>query len=164
MKTLFLLRHAKSSWKDDNLLDDHDRPLNGRGRDEAPLVGEYMRQRGFTPAFVAVSTARRAIQTAAETLSGIRYGGLVRTSQDLYLADAAVLFSFIAKIPKQYPSLLVIAHNPGLEQLIEQLTGQAVPMPTSCLAHIELSIEAWREIAPDQSASLISVWRPATRR
>lgn len=163
MKTLFLLRHAKSSWKD-NLLEDHDRPLNRRGRDEAPLVGEYLRQRGLTPAFVAVSTARRAIQTAAEVLSVIRYDGLVYTSRDLHLADSETLLSVIRKTPKRYPSLLVIAHNPGIEETIEQLTGQASPMPTSSLAHIELPIEAWRELVPDGGGTLVETWRPATRR
>lgn len=163
MKTLFLLRHAKSSWKD-TLLDDHDRPLNGRGRDEAPLVGEYMRQRGFTPAFAVVSTARRAVQTAAEIFSAIRYSGLVRYERDLYLAEIAALFSVITKTPRQYPSLMIVAHNPGLEQLIEMLTGQATPMPTSSLAQIELPLKAWRELNADVKGRFIEVWRPATRR
>ncbi len=163
MKTLFLLRHSKSSWKDTRL-DDHDRPLNGRGRDEALLVGEYMRQRGLTPAFVAVSTACRAMQTAAEVLSILRYNGLVRASRELYLAEAEALLSFIAKTPARYSSLLLVAHNPGLELLLESLTGQAAPMPTSGLAHIELPIEAWRELAPDQGSTLIENWRPTTRR
>lgn len=163
MKTLFLLRHSKSSWKDTRL-DDHDRPLNGRGRDEALLVGEYMRQRGLTPAFVAVSTARRAMQTAAEVLGVLRYNGLVRVSRDLYLAEAESLLAFIAKTPARYPNLLVIAHNPGLELLLESLTGQAVPMPTSSLVHIELPIETWRELSPDQNSTLLENWHPVTRR
>lgn len=162
MKTLFLLRHAKSSWKD-TLLDDHDRPLNGRGREEAPLVGEYLRQRGLTPAFVAVSTARRATQTAAEVLSIIRYDGLLHASRLLYLAEADTLLSVIRKTPQRYHSLLVVAHNPGLEQLLEQLTRQASPMPTSSLAHIELPAETWRQINPDGSGTLVDTWRPATR-
>ncbi|MFO7584485.1 MAG: histidine phosphatase family protein [Anaerolineales bacterium] len=163
MKTLLLLRHAKSSWKD-TLLGDHDRPLNGRGRDEAPLVGEYLRQHGLTPAFVAVSTARRAVQTAAEALSVIQYHGLVRTSRQLYLAEEDELFNIISRTPKRYPSLMVVAHNPGLEQLLEQLTGEFLPMPTSCLAHIELAIETWREMQPDGSGKLVDLWRPATKR
>lgn len=162
MKTLFLLRHAKSSWKD-TLLNDHDRPLNGRGHEEAPLVGEYMRQRGFTPAFVAVSTARRATQTAAEVLSAIRYNGPVHYREELYLAESETLLSVLRKTPKRCPSLLVVAHNPGLEQLVEQLTGQAAPMPTSALAHIELPIESWRELASGQIGALLELWRPATR-
>jgi phosphohistidine phosphatase len=162
MKTLFLLRHAKSSWKD-TLLGDHDRPLNGRGRDEAPLVGEYLRERGLTPSYVAVSTARRAVQTAAEVLSIIGYHGLVRTSRQLYLAEEDELFNIISRTPKRYPSLMVVAHNPGLEQLLEQLTGEFLPMPTSCLAHIELPIETWREMQPDGSGKLIDLWRPATK-
>jgi phosphohistidine phosphatase len=162
MKTLFLLRHAKSSWKD-TLLDDHDRPLNSRGREDAPLVGEYLRQRGLTPAFVAVSTARRATQTAAEVLSVLRYEGLVRASRLLYLAEAETLLKIIRKTPRRYASLLLVAHNPGLEQLLEQLTGQASPMPTSSLAHLELPIETWRELTPNASASLVEIWRPSTR-
>jgi phosphohistidine phosphatase len=162
VKTLYLLRHAKSSWKQ-TLLDDHDRPLNGRGCDEAPLVGEYMRQRGLTPAFVAVSSARRTLQTAAEVLSAIRYDGLVRHSRLLYLAEADTLLSVIRKTPRQYPSLLLVAHNPGLEHLIEQLTGQAAPMPTCSLAHLELPIETWRALTPNATGRLLETWRPATR-
>lgn len=163
MKTLYLLRHAKSSWKD-TLLDDHDRPLNGRGRDDAPLVGEYMRQRGLTPAFVAVSTARRALETAAQVLYAIRYDGMVRASRLLYLAEADSLLSVIRKTPARSSSLLLVAHSPGLEHLVEQLTGQASPMPTSSLAHIELPVETWRELKPDGTGVLVETWRPALRR
>lgn len=160
MKNLLLLRHAKSSWKD-TLLDDHDRPLNGRGRDEAPLVGEYLRQHGLTPAFVIVSTARRALQTAAEVLFMLRYDGLARASRPLYLAESEQLLKIIAQTPQRYASLLVVAHNPGLEQLLEKLTGQTMPMPTSCLAHIELPITTWREIQANGNGKLLAHWRPA---
>ncbi len=162
MKNLLLLRHAKSSWKD-TLLDDHDRPLNGRGRDEAPLVGEYLRQRGLTPAFVTVSTARRALQTASEVLFAIRYHGLIRASRLLYLAESDQLLKIIAQTPKRYPSLLLVAHNPGLEQLLEKLTGQTMPMPTCCLAHIELPIATWREIQANGNGKLLAHWRPAIK-
>ena len=163
MKTLFLLRHSKSSWKD-TLLDDHDRPLNGRGRDEAPLVGEYMRQRGLTPAFVAVSTSRRTLETLAQVLYAIRYEGQVRSSGQLYLAEAADLLEFIRATPEPHPSLLLVAHNPGLEQLVEHLTGQASPMPTSSLVQIQLPVETWCELNPDGSGTLVETWRPATRK
>lgn len=162
MKKLFLLRHAKSSWKD-TLLDDHDRPLNGRGRDEAPLVGDYLRQRGLTPACVAVSTARRATQTAADVLSAIRYEGRIVVSRALYLAEEEALLAFIAQTPQDCPSLMVIAHNPGLEQLLARLTGQPAPMPTCSLAHLALDMDDWRDIERLTNGELLDLWRPALR-
>ncbi|MDX9992591.1 MAG: histidine phosphatase family protein [Anaerolineales bacterium] len=159
MKTLFVLRHAKSSWKEASL-EDHDRPLNQRGRDEAPQIAAYLLQRGLCPAFVVVSTARRALQTTADVLSGLRYQGLVRSLGALYLAEAEALLAVIAKTPERYPSLMVVGHNPGLENLLTGLTGQAVSMPTSGLAQVELFIQTWRSLAPDQSGSLVASWHP----
>jgi phosphohistidine phosphatase len=163
MKMLYLLRHAKSSWKD-TLLADHDRPINGRGRDEAPLLGEYLRQRGLTPAFVAVSTARRAIQTASEVLSILHYDGLVRHDSRLYLAEIDTLYAVIASTPAEAASLMLVAHNPGLEQLLAALTGQATAMPTCCLAQIELALPSWPAIGLETQGQLLETWRPAIRR
>src|SRR5262245_53225155 len=117
-KLLVLLRHAKSSWADPDL-PDHDRPLNGRGRDAAALVGRHLRQEGPHPDLVLCSSAVRTRQT----LEGLELPGRVEVviEDRLYGASAESLLSRIRQVPPGDGTVLVIAHNPGVEDLARTL-------------------------------------------
>ena len=133
MKTLYLLRHAKSSWGDP-ALEDFDRPLNERGRKAAPLMAAHMRKAGHRPDVVLCSAARRAEETwklVAPTLGG---DPEVRFLKSLYLAPPSLLLSSIARLPDNYDSALLVGHNPGLEHLAQQLSGDGKPAALSQLS------------------------------
>jgi phosphohistidine phosphatase len=155
MKTLYMLRHAKSSWSDPSL-GDFDRPLNERGRKAAPLMAAHMRKSGYHPDLVLCSTARRALETwdlTAPTLGGEPE---VKRLKSLYLAPPSVLLASLRRIPEDYESALLIGHNPGMETLAEQLCGDgkkaaleqlSLKFPTAALAVITVE-GSWESLKP----------------
>ena len=158
MKTLFLCRHAKSSWADADL-SDFDRPLNERGLKAAPFMGELMREKKLRPNSVLSSPALRARATA-EILK--RSGNLVtdlRFEHRIYEASPQGLRHVIAELDDSLNSAMLVGHNPGIEGFIRFLTGQLEPMPTAALAVIKLDIDNWKDIN-DGCGELQNVFRP----
>ena len=155
MHRLILLRHAKSDWPEG--VPDHDRPLNGRGRRAAPLIGSAMAARGFVPDRALVSTARRTHETWA--LARAAAPGLPEGIEEprLYHASPAMLMAVIAQTPESVGTLALVGHNPGTEMLAGSLVAKgpavdrqriAAKYPTGGLAVIDCDIAAWRDIAP----------------
>ena len=159
MKTLLLLRHAKSSWKNVTL-EDHDRPLNKRGSREAPQAGEFLRESVLVPDSIVSSSALRAKSTAS--LVGEICGRQVFVSIDprIYLADLDTLITVVQNCSSVVQRLLVIGHNPGLEQLVEKLTGEYRELPTTALAHISLPISSWDDLRNFTEGTLVCLWYP----
>src|SRR3954467_7006421 len=124
MKTLLLMRHAKSSWKDDSL-DDHDRPLNKRGKRDAPRMGELLREQKLVPDYIVSSSARRARKTADAVALAAEFRGETRITGELYMVQPGKMLEVLSQTPEAYNSVLLIAHNPGAEELLEQLTGES---------------------------------------
>lgn len=152
MKTLFCLRHAKSSWVEPGM-DDHDRPLSARGVRAAELLGVYLKQRAGAPHFALSSTARRAV----ETLAPIRrqLGLAFETDRALYLATPDAICDRIARVEDAERSLLVVGHNPGMHELAVRLAGAGdralrarlrERFPTAALAVFDLDVESWAEV------------------
>jgi phosphohistidine phosphatase len=159
MKTLLVLRHAKSSW-DDPALDDHERPLNQRGRRDAPRMGELVREFGLTPDVVLSSDAVRARLTAEAVAEAARYAGEIRLHPHLYLAGPAEILSLLPAVPENAETVMIVGHNPGLEQLVEQLTGERQDLPTAALAQIRLPLHQWRDLTRSTRGTLVGLWRP----
>jgi phosphohistidine phosphatase len=152
MKALYLLRHAKSSW-DDASLDDFDRPLAPRGRRAATKLGDYVRTSGIEPALVLCSPARRTRETL-ELMGPVE--GEVRFNRSLYGAGSDELSTVLRAVSGELASVLLIGHNPGLQQLAVELAGRGdgrqlermrEKMPTGALASLELAVEEWHELA-----------------
>ena len=158
-KTLLILRHAKSSWKETGL-SDHDRPLNKRGKHAAPLMGELMRAQGLLPELILSSTAKRARATAKAAAVECGYEGELELVSELYAFSAEPYLSALAKLPGEYTTVMVVGHNPAMEELSEALTGEYQRFPTATLAEIELPIDDWSEIGEWGDGSLVNLWRP----
>ena len=144
MKTLLLMRHAKSSW-DDSSVTDHERLLNERGRRDAPVMGERLANSAFAPDHILCSTAHRARQTADLLLEALGFDGPVDVRDGIYHATPRELMAGIAQAGAG-ERLLVIGHNPGLGELVELLTNDHRHMPTAAIAIIEMPITEWSEI------------------
>ncbi|MFN2453526.1 MAG: histidine phosphatase family protein [Pyrinomonadaceae bacterium] len=143
MKTLLLLRHAKSSWADADQAD-FDRPLNERGQKAAPLIGRFMRKQKLHPDLILSSPAERARQTAALVIKAASLDSVeLRYDARIYEASAARLLEIIAQIEERASEVLLVGHNTGMEDFVRQLTGESRRMPTAALAHITLDIEKW---------------------
>ena len=143
MKTLLLLRHAKSSWKDSTQAD-YDRPLNHRGRDSATLVRRFLKDRKLRPGLVLSSPALRTRQTVAFVFEGS--SPEIRYDDGLYLASVGKLLEVISCVEGNCDQVVVVGHNPGLEELLLRLTGVDQRFPTAALASIALDIDQWPAI------------------
>ena len=148
MKRLTLVRHAKSSWKN-AALSDFDRPLNGRGKRDAPRIGAYLAEQGVAPDIVLASPARRARKTAqllGATLPAA--AGRILFDPALYEADAALLLERVRALDEAWLHVMLVGHNPGLTDLVNLLANAGLDnLPTCGVAVIELEIVSWRQAA-----------------
>lgn len=154
MVTLFLLRHAKSAW-DDPALDDHDRPLNKRGRAAAAAMGAWMEGQGIKPDLVLCSTARRARQTLERVLPHL---GAPRVDHEtsLYLASSSRLIARLRRVERGVDAVLLVGHEPGIGQAAVALSGSGsapddvalmrAKFSTGALAWITFETQEWSGI------------------
>lgn len=161
MKTLLIMRHAKSSWNYPEL-SDYDRPLNGRGKRDAPRMGKHLSQAGLMPDRILTSSAKRARKTASKVAKSCGYTGKVKKLDALYDTVPGVYFKTLQALPDKYERVMVIGHNPTMEQLVNHLTGQIKRMPTAALAHIELPIQHWNALDLYTEGVLVNLWTPKT--
>ena len=159
MKHLLILRHAKSSWRESGI-DDHDRPLNERGQRDAPRMGRLLASAGRVPERIVSSTAARARTTAALVAEACGYDGDLLLTEQLYLAGPADCIDVVRAIPNNPASVMLVAHNPGLEQLVELLGGRGERMPTAALAVVALRLDDWSDLRADARGELLELWRP----
>ena len=172
MKRLLLLRHAKSS-RDNPKLEDHERPLNERGRADAPRMGATMLRKKYLPQLVLCSTALRTVETLE--LARGEWGANPKTEflDSLYLASANAILGIIRNAPEQVETLLIVSHNPGLEECAAALMGQGETpaecetqdmmdekFPTAALAVIDFEAAKWKDVARDMGR-LVNFTRPA---
>jgi len=147
MKTLLLLRHAKSSWKESDVKD-FDRPLNQRGLKAAPTIGRLLRKRKLEPDLVLSSPAERARQTTQLVLDAAGLKTELRYDERIYEASAGRLLEIISQLDDEADVVMMVGHNPGFEELLEALTGEAHSLSTAALASVELDIEKWDKVRP----------------
>jgi phosphohistidine phosphatase len=159
-KILHLLRHAKSSWEDDNL-PDHERPLAPRGRKATTRMAEHLRREGISPSLVLCSSARRT----RETLERLEPGGEVRVERELYGASAAELLERLRRVPEATDSVMLIGHNPAVQELALELAAGGDGLadverkfPTCALAMMRLP-GTWGELRAG-AAELVAFVRP----
>lgn len=159
MKTLLIMRHAKSSWKKATL-PDHERPLNKRGQLAAPRMGKRLRESELVPQAILSSTAVRASATAAAVAEAAGFEGEVQLKPQLYAAPPEAYLDALRQLPADVNTALVIGHNPGLEELVELLTGKAEHLPTAAIARVNLPIAAWDALDDEVECVLADLWRP----
>lgn len=158
MKTLLILRHAKSAW-DELDVADHDRPLNKRGKYDAPRVGQLLRDEDLVPDLILSSTAKRAHRTAKLAAEACGYKGEIELAETLYLAGPEAYLAALSSVPDKCRRVMVVGHNPGLEALLEKLTGEAKALPTAALAQVVLPIAYWRQVEAAEGR-LLGLWLP----
>jgi phosphohistidine phosphatase len=159
MKSLLVLRHAKSSRKDPDLTD-HDRPLNKRGKRDAPRVGRLLKKEHLVPDIIISSTAMRARATAEAVAKASGYKEDITFNRSLYAAGPQAYIDVLHDLPDDRVRALIIGHNPGLEELVEMLTGEIHPMPTCSLAHVKLRVGKWLDIDNKIKGQVAEIWRP----
>jgi phosphohistidine phosphatase len=144
MKTLYLLRHAKSSWKDSSLAD-FERPLKGRGRDAAEQMGRFLASKKVNISTLISSPSVRTRETVEIVLRHARLPVEPLFDQRIYEASLATLLQIVSEIPADTKTAMLVGHNPGMEELSAFLTHETRHMPTCALARVSLDV-SWKEV------------------
>jgi len=155
MKTLFLVRHAKSSW-DNAALPDKERPLNDRGRRDAPKMGERLAKRDVKPDLILSSPAVRALSTAeivAEKLDYRRKDIVV--TERLYAAEVDDLLDVIRQLGDELKCVMLFGHNPEFTELAHRLSGEIAHMPTCAIAEFTFDAKSWSGIDSIKPAQIL---------
>ena len=145
MRDLLLLRHAKSSWATAGLAD-HERPLNARGRAAADLMGRWCAETGLLPDLVRSSDSARTRETVARWRDAADWHGPVEWSRALYHAPPHRLLDAARTAPDTVRRLMIVAHNPGLEELASSLAGREIILPTGTLAVFRAELDDWADL------------------
>ncbi|MFN2500753.1 MAG: histidine phosphatase family protein [Pyrinomonadaceae bacterium] len=158
MKTIYLMRHAKSSWSETDLAD-FDRPLNERGRKAAPFMGELMKSRNIDPQLILSSPAARARETALLVKASGQLAADIVFDDRIYEASPQGLRQVVSEQDDSVASVMIVGHNLGAEGFIRFLTGEVIRMPTASLAVVKADIDRWKEIA-EGCGVIDAVYRP----
>jgi len=157
MKALLVLRHVKSSWEHSGLRD-FERPLNPRGKRDGPNVGRFIRETEKLPDFIYCSPAKRTRQTLKLISQKWPSSPSPHFEKVLYEGDYSKYVKLIKEAPDTAERLLIIGHNPKVENLIKHLlqlgTGSRIRMPTGALACIKLDINSWKDLRQDNETEL----------
>jgi phosphohistidine phosphatase len=154
MLTLSLLRHAKSSWKNPTI-PDHDRPLNSRGKADAPLMGKAMAKHGLVPDLVLCSTARRTRDTLDLVLPELKAEPKIVYEDGLYHGTPQEMLAILQNVPASASQVLLVGHNPELESFALDLIGSGpkqlkdrieAKYPTAALAVMRFLTGAWKDV------------------
>jgi len=159
MKTLLLMRHAKSSWKEADL-PDSERPVNKRGEKDAKRMGKQMKEKDLVPGLILSSNAERCRLTIKSVTEKSGFKGEIRYLDSLYLAEPPAYKDAINKLPEDADKVLVVGHNPGLEGLLQMVSGKLESLPTGSVACLQLPIERWADFGEEVKGELIDLWRP----
>lgn len=171
MKTIYLLRHAKSDWGDPGVKD-HDRPLNARGREAAPAMAGYIKAKRYVPNLVLCSTARRTVETLELVKPMLSAGVAVKFEEGLYLAEPSQLMERLRRVEDRVASVMFIGHNPGIAQFAIGLSAapenaeqeklhrrMREKFSTCALAVVTIAAKSWRDVRAGRG-TLVDFMRP----
>ncbi len=157
-RTLFLVRHAKSSWLNPQL-SDFERPLNDRGMTNAPFMGEFMRKQKLVPTLIVSSPATRARQTAELFKEGGHFDAEIHFDPRIYEASTMTLGEVISEFPDRFEKVLLVGHNPGMEGFVRFVSERDEPIPTAAVAVVDLDLKHWNDIHAG-CCTLRQIYRP----
>ena len=164
MKKVLIMRHAKSSW-DEAGVSDHDRTLNARGHRDAPFMGQFLEAREIRPDRILHSTARRAELTAQIVSDEFSNSPALTALSEFYLAPAQTYLDILDELDDATDCVMLVGHNPGMEELVAHFMSGSGSMPTAAIAHIDLDIDRWQDLKTSRikevtQSETLAVWRP----
>lgn len=150
MKTLYVVRHAKSSWDDTNL-PDFERPLNERGKRDAPRMGKRLKEKSIHPELMLSSPANRALSTCKRIADALGYANdKIKTDRALYHADEEEILTVVRSISDKYSVLMLFGHNPGLTDFINSFSRDEAMninnLPTCGVVAFTIDVESWEMV------------------
>lgn len=158
MKKLFIIRHAKSDW-DNPQLDDYDRPLNKRGKTNAPFMGKLLAEKGIQPDLIIASPSLRTMTTAELIAKEVGYIKAITPNQYIYEAYVSALQEIVQYIYDDNDTVFLVGHNPGVSALAYMLCDLKESVPTCAIIEIEFDCNSWMDVSKANS-KLISYEYP----
>jgi phosphohistidine phosphatase len=155
MKTLLLLRHANASLTNNPTLSDYKRPLTYQGKRDAHIIGKFLKKKKLIPDMIVSSTALRAVETTKLIAKDINYKNEIDLSELLYQTNVKDYINVISKISDENNVVLLVGHNPILEDLVEIITNELKIIKTCSLVHIALPVNSWIELETKIKGKLI---------
>lgn len=159
MKTLMLMRHGKSSWKNGQI-DDHERPLKKRGRKDTKRVAKWIAKKGLTPDLILCSSAVRARQTVEVIHKALAYEGETRICQDLYEAEPQDYVAILKLLDDRYKKVLIVAHNPAIETYLRHIDEDIQSVPTAGLGYLTLTLDSWQALSLQTMVEFVGFIKP----
>lgn len=159
MKTLLLMRHGKSSWKDEDL-PDHERPLKKRGRKDTKRIAKEILKHDLMPDLILSSTATRARETVEILTENLDTQIRVQFVETLYMGEPQDFIEVLKDLNNDDNIVMIVAHNPGLEAYLQIIDGEIESLPTAGLGYLLLALDDWMEISLDTMGDLIGFWKP----
>ncbi len=150
MKTILFMRHAKSDWGA-QYRSDFERPLSARGQRDAPIMAAFLARHNLMPDRIVSSPATRARLTAEFVAKEERFQGELAFDRRIYLASPNMLLAVIRELPEDADRVMLVGHNPGMEDIIELLGGGHVRMPTAAIASLRLYADRWVDAQPGEA-------------
>ena len=160
-KTLLLMRHGKSSWKDKKI-PDHERPLKKRGKAASAEIGKILRENELIPQAILSSPALRASETAEIVAKESGFPGKVTFIDSFYMAEPDVYIDYLKGLDDSLERVMIVSHNPGLEAFMQLLDGRLEALPTGSMVYLCLNINHWSDLSFETDAELIGFWDPET--
>ncbi len=150
MKTLYIIRHAKSSWADPDQ-PDADRPLNDRGKQDSPRMGKRLKEKQIQPDLLLSSTAKRAYSTAKRIGEVIGYSkDHIQTDRKLYHANEEQILDVVKSVKDKYSTIIIFGHNPGLTDFVNTITQESIDIdnvPTCGIVALSFDVDQWKNIS-----------------
>jgi phosphohistidine phosphatase len=159
MKTLILMRHAKSGIPEKGQ-HDWDRTLTKRGRKNTESLAKWLKEKNIVPQVILASAALRSRQTADLLTEELGFRGDLHFLSNLYLGEVDAYLDALHSMPDSTDCLLVIGHNPMLESLLQMLTGKVESLPTASVVFVQAPVDKWRELSFEITAKLETFWKP----
>jgi phosphohistidine phosphatase len=160
-KTLLLMRHGKSSWKDKKI-PDHERPLKKRGKAASAEIGKILRENELIPQAILSSPALRASETAEIVAKESGFPGKVTFIDSFYMAEPDVYIDYLKGLDDSLERVMIVSHNPGLEAFMQLLDGRLEALPTGSMVYLCLNINHWSDLSFESDAEMIGFWDPET--
>ena len=160
-KTLLLMRHGKSSWKDKKI-PDHERQLKKRGKAASAEIGKILRENELIPQAILSSPALRASETAEIVAKESGFPGKVTFIDSFYMAEPDVYIDYLKGLDDSLERVMIVSHNPGLEAFMQLLDGRLEALPTGSMVYLCLNINHWSDLSFETDAELIGFWDPET--
>jgi phosphohistidine phosphatase len=159
MKKLLLMRHGKSSWKDEDLAD-RERPLKKRGRKDAKRIAKEILKQDLVPELILSSPAERAKETVEILIEELDYQNRVAYPDELYMGEPQDFIDALQETAEHEGIVMIVAHNPGLEAYLQIVDGEIESLPTGSLGYLLLALDDWKDISLDTMGDLIGFWKP----